>query len=392
MRAAAARSVAALFWMVMAQPVVAQERVAQAQAAFQNDVHAAAGLTCASCHGAAAPETAIRRTQIAPLCAKCHSDAAYMRPFAPQLRVDQLAQYATSVHGKRMAAGDDRVATCSDCHGGHGIMRASDSRSPVAPLNAARTCARCHADAALMTAYNRTATPFADWSGSVHAAALLTRGDTSAPTCHTCHGSHGATPPGVAEVAGVCAQCHVREAELFRASPKKAIFEAMGQAECLACHSNHRIEAPVDAWLGLGKDAVCATCHDETTNGSKTILEVRQRLAAMTDAIERAETVLGRAERAGMLVDDGRSAIREAHEHLIHSRVLVHAFALGPFSEPATSGVAAAERAEAVGAQALAELDVRRRGLAIATLVIVGFLVTLWLKIRSLPAGSSEAG
>jgi predicted CXXCH cytochrome family protein len=378
--------------LVLAQPVAAQDRIAEAKTSFQTDVHAAAGLTCASCHGPTPPQSAIRRTQIAPLCAKCHSDAAYMRPFAPQLRVDQFAQYVTSVHGKRMAAGDQRVATCSDCHAAHGIMRTSDSRSPVAPLNAARTCGRCHADSSLMTSYNRTATPLADWSGSVHAAAVLTRGDTSAPTCNTCHGSHGATPPGVAEVAGVCAQCHVREAELFRASPKKAIFDAMGQAECLACHSNHRIEAPADAWLGLGQEAVCATCHDETTNGAKTILEVRQRLAGITEAIERAETVLDRAERAGMLVDDGRSAIREAHEHLIHSRVLVHAFALGPFSEPAASGVAAAERAEAVGAQALAELDVRRRGLAIATVLIVGFLVTLWLKIRNLPAGSGEVG
>ena len=70
-------------------------------------------------------------------------------------------------------------------------------------------------------------------SSSVHADALLKRGDTSAPTCNTCHGSHGATPPGITEVANVCAQCHVREAQNFSAGPKKAIFDAMGQAECL---------------------------------------------------------------------------------------------------------------------------------------------------------------
>jgi predicted CXXCH cytochrome family protein len=271
------------------------------------------------------------------------------------------------------------------------VVRVSDARSPVAPLNAARTCARCHADAERMAAFGLSATPLADWSASVHAAALLTRGDTSAPTCNTCHGSHGATPPGVAEVAAVCAQCHVREAELFRASPKKALFEAIGQAECLACHSNHRIEVPGDGWVGLDKDAVCATCHDQSTGGSKTILEVRRGLDALTGRIAAAQGVLATAERAGMLVDEGTAALREAHEHLIHSRVLVHAFAEKPFSETASSGVVAAERGEQVGIQALRELELRRRGLGVATVLIVGFLVSLWLKIRRLDQRSEES-
>ena len=75
----------------------------------------------------------IARTAIAPLCAKCHADAAYMRKFAPQVRVDQYAQYQTSVHGKQMAKGETRVATCSDCHQAHGIVPVRDTRSPVAP-------------------------------------------------------------------------------------------------------------------------------------------------------------------------------------------------------------------------------------------------------------------
>jgi predicted CXXCH cytochrome family protein len=368
----------------------AQDRVDQATSAFRDDVHARAGLTCGSCHSArtqAAPSefAAPRRTDIAPLCAKCHSDAAYMRPFAPQVRVDQMAQYVTSAHGKRMTAGDDRAATCSDCHGAHGVARVSDSRSPVAPLNAARTCGRCHSDAARMSAFGQSTTAFAEWSSSVHATALLTRGDTSAPTCNTCHGSHGATPPGITEVAGVCAQCHVREAELFRASPKKPLFDAIGQPECLTCHSNHRIERPADAWVGLGKESVCATCHDESTPGSKTILEVRDGLDDLTRRIATADDTLKRAERSGMLVIDGSSALREAHESLIHSRVLVHAFAAKPFAEALAPGLVAAERGEQVGVEALRELERRRRGLALATVFIVGFLLSLWLKIRRLP-------
>jgi predicted CXXCH cytochrome family protein len=309
-----------------------------------------------------------------------------MRTFSRQLRVDQHAQYLTSVHGKRMASGDARTATCSDCHGAHGITRVSDARSPVAPVNTAKTCARCHADATLMAAYGRSPAPFADWSASVHAVALLSRGDTSAPTCSTCHGSHGATPPGVTEIVAVCAQCHVRETELFRASPKKALFDAIGQPECLTCHSNHRIEAPADAWLGLGPPAVCATCHDESTPGSKTIVEVRRGLDDLTAGIAAGDAVLRQAETAGMLVDEGKAALREAHEHLIHSRVLVHAFAAKPVADTTTPGLAAAQRGQQAGLQALRELQVRRRGLAVATVFIIGFLATLWLKIRRLPS------
>lgn len=378
-------ALAAMLLIPAASSTAAQTTAVSAGQAFKDDVHAAVGLTCAACHpsapGAYAP---VARTAIAPLCAKCHSDAAYMKTFDPQVRVDQYTQYLTSTHGKGMASGESRTATCSDCHGAHGIRRVRDARSPVAPINVAETCARCHADTARMAAFNREPTPFADWSASVHAAALLKRGDTSAPTCSTCHGSHGATPPGVAQVANVCAQCHVREAELFRASPKKSIFDQLGVAECFACHSNHRIEPPRDAWVDLKDPAVCANCHDETTKGADTITAVHQALTDTASAINVAEAVLARAERAGMLVDDGKAALRDALEHQIHSRVIVHAFATKPLTDMSGKSLSAARQAQRVGETALRELQVRRRGLLVATVVILGFLVTLWTKIRHL--------
>ena len=45
----------------------------------------------------------------------------------------------------------------------------------------------------------------------------------------------------------------------------------------------------------------------------------------------------------------------------------------------------AAEHAEKAGVAALMELQNRRRGLAVATVLIIGFLITLWAKIRRLP-------
>ena len=86
-----------------------------------------------------------------------------------------------------------------------------------------------------------------------------------------------------------------------------------------------------------------------------------------------------------MLVDEGRTAWRDAREHQVQARVLVHAFAAAPFAETAAAGVQSALLAHGAGEAALQELQVRRRGLAVATLLVLAFLVTLGLKIRRLP-------
>jgi predicted CXXCH cytochrome family protein len=380
-------------WIVaFARPLRAQDPQQAATEAFREDVHARAGLTCASCHAPSRSPAAgqeayapIARKQIAPMCAKCHADAVFMRKYAPQVRVDQYAQYLTSVHGQQMTAGNDSVATCSDCHHPHGVLPVADARAPVAPANVAATCGRCHADPARMEPFKRSPDIPAEWAKSVHAEALLVRGDRSAPTCNTCHGSHGATPPGVDAVVNVCAQCHVREAELFGASKKHEIFQSIGQADCLVCHSNHRIERPNDAWIGLTAPALCATCHDDTTDSGKTITLVAQGFGELARQTSAAASVLERATTAGMLVDDGAAALRAANEAHIRMRVLVHAFAAPPFSETLNEGLKAAASARTVGDQAMAELQFRRKGLGIATLLIVGFLATLFLKIRRLP-------
>jgi hypothetical protein len=44
------------------------------------------------------------------------------------------------VHGRKLAAGDTKVAVCTDCHGVHEIRAANDIRSSVNPINVAATC------------------------------------------------------------------------------------------------------------------------------------------------------------------------------------------------------------------------------------------------------------
>ena len=132
---------------------------------------------------------------------------ALMRKFAPAERVDQAAEYATSVHGTRLAGGDQKVATCVSCHHAHGVRRVKDARAPVYPTNVATLCASCHANAEHMKGYTLSggaACPTSqrdDYQKSVHFDALTRQNDLSAPTCNDCHGNHGATPPGVGAVS-----------------------------------------------------------------------------------------------------------------------------------------------------------------------------------------------
>jgi len=228
---------------------------------WDSDVHMEAGLGCHDCHGgnpsaevaddpeasmdpSAGYESPPDRLGVARFCARCHSDAAFMKRFNPQARVDQWVEYQTSAHGKAHAAGDPVPATCTDCHGAHGVRPVASPDSPVYASNVPETCASCHGDAEKMRPYGLPADQLAEYMRSAHAVALLERDDTSAPACNDCHGNHGASPPGVQSVANVCGQCHGREAMLFRTSFKKELFDEMGESECAVCHGNHRITHP----------------------------------------------------------------------------------------------------------------------------------------------------
>jgi hypothetical protein len=371
-------------------------RVLKPAKLFEGDVHHQAGLTCADCHGgdpnddspdAMSPGKGFRgvpkKALIPDFCAHCHSDVAYMRRFNPKMRTDQLSEYLTSVHGKRLKQGDAKVATCVDCHSVHNILAVSDTRAPVYPTNVASTCGHCHSDAAYMKDYKVPTDQVVNYQKSVHAATLA-QGDTSAPTCTTCHGNHGATPPGVSSVANVCGTCHVFFAQLFEKSPHQAAFAKMGLPGCVQCHSNHAIVRPSDDWVGVGHDSLCVGCHASGDAGYRSAQAMAQDLARLNLAITRATAVLDTAERAGMEVSSPKLELASAHEALIKARVNVHTFEDAEVEKVAKPGLEIATRADQAGLAALAELNVRRKGLGISLITILVAIAGLYLKIRQI--------
>jgi hypothetical protein len=365
---------------------------------FMNSIHGSKGITCAGCHGgdptsddpsvAMSPAKGFRghidRKQIPALCAKCHSDGAYMRNFNPSLRTDQFSQYQTSVHGKLFSKGDTKVAVCTDCHGVHGIQPPNDPRANVYPLNVATTCAHCHANADYMKPYKIPTDQADQYSHSVHHEALVVRGDFSAPTCSTCHGSHGAAPPGVDSVTRVCSTCHVFQAQIFDTSPHKSVFAAMGLPGCMTCHSNHGIKHPTDAMIGTGKDAICTTCHTEGDAGAETAEKIHNALVKLDAAIAHSDEILGRAERSGIEVSEAKLAESEARDHLTKARVEIHSANLASVDPEIQAGLKVAAQTYQAGQSALAELGYRRKGLFVSLVAIGLVLIGLVLMIRTI--------
>jgi hypothetical protein len=310
---------------------------------IKDDVHTTAGLSCADCHGGdrTAVEPDVSRSKakgfigkpkhadIPQLCGKCHSDPGYMRRFRPRQRVDQLELYKTSVHGKKLAAGDMNAATCVDCHSVHDIRAVKDANTPTHPLNIPATCGRCHSDAARIPINQAEA-----YHQSVHWSAISKKGDLSAPNCVSCHG-------------------------------------------------NHAIHQPNTKML-TGDKAICTPCHEAGTAGANAAAEFAKGLDGLDSALKNSEATLKQAEYYGMEVSASQMEWNDGHESLIKARLALHSFDTAKVKKEVDIGLAIAAKTKAVAEQALREKDQRRLGLAISALFIAITVAGIWMVIRKL--------
>jgi predicted CXXCH cytochrome family protein len=374
------------------------ERLAKPVKAYADDIHRAKGFGCVACHGGDGKEAGMEamdpakgylgtpaRGQVAQVCGRCHSDARFMKNYNPALRVDQVAEYATSVHGRKLReANDPKVATCVSCHPAHSIRPPSDPASTVHPLRVAQTCGHCHADATYMAGRKIPTDQLQRYTESVHWKAMSVKGDLSAPTCNDCHGNHGAAPPGVGWVGNVCGQCHSVMGELFAKSVHAKAFASLGAPGCATCHDNHAIKPAGVEMVGLDKTAVCAGCHAADDRGGKAAVAMREALEGLRAERARAAEALARAEHAGMEVSQARFELTGANEALVKARVAVHAASLAAVSKETEAGLAIAAKAYARALRAFDELRFRRQGLAVSLVIIVVLIAALVLKIRQL--------
>jgi len=378
--------------------VIGVEHLTKPAQQYKDDIHAAKGFGCVACHGGDSSIMGLEgmdrnkgyigkptRAQVVEVCGRCHADANFMRRYNPSLRVDQVGEYYTSVHGRRLREKkDEKVATCTSCHVSHSIRPASDARSTVHPTRVAETCGSCHANKDYMAPYKIPTDQVEKYKKSVHWKMMTAKGDLSAPTCNDCHGNHGAAPPGVSSVVNVCGQCHAVNSELLNKSPHGKIFVQMGIPGCASCHSNHAIQESSDAMLGAGDNSACATCHPAGSSGATLAARMLVSIEGLKAGYEKAHALLARAEHAGMEVSQPLFELNEAKTALIKARAAIHGFDQAILDKEVAPGLKVAEKAYSRAVRALEELQFRRKGLVISAVIIFALVVGLILKIRQM--------
>jgi cytochrome b subunit of formate dehydrogenase len=254
---------------------------ADQQAAYDRSFHAQAlkkgdraAATCVSCHGSpheilpvSDPNSRVSHGNIAATCGTCHSQKFVME--ASGHSNQPFLSYEESVHGRAVAAGSDKAAVCTDCHGSHEILAAGDSKSSIFKFNVPMTCAKCHSSVEH------------EYSASIHGQAIA-RGNWQAPVCTDCHGIHSikahldpnssVSPQNLARVT--CARCHegVRLSQELgipgsRTSTYLESYHGLASkvgstivANCASCHGVHNILPSSDSRSTVNKANLIQTC------------------------------------------------------------------------------------------------------------------------------------
>jgi hypothetical protein len=159
---------------------------------FRNNIHYNNGLSCVDCHGGSnTTDSGLisssvmsgnfigrpTRENITDICSKCHGQ--------------ETKDYKTSIHWDMIQKGHTDAATCTDCHGIHDIRAISDPNSSANHKNSPATCAKCHSNKDMMSAwyYGIKTDRFDTYKESFHWRAL-DKGYTLVATCADCHENH----------------------------------------------------------------------------------------------------------------------------------------------------------------------------------------------------------
>jgi len=121
------------------------------------------GATCSDCHRSHDilprddPASSMHPRREPATCAACHSSAASISGWYYGVKTDRLGTYQESYHSRALKYGDERVATCTDCHEDHAVRAATDRASAIHPDNLPRSTPPRSPKASSTIARRRTA-------------------------------------------------------------------------------------------------------------------------------------------------------------------------------------------------------------------------------------------
>lgn len=236
--------------------------------------------TCADCHGthnvysSDMVESMVNPGNLGSTCGECHENLDLVNRY--DILVDHpLEVYNSSVHGRATGEGNEKAASCDDCHssGGtsHEIYPPNNPKSSIFHLNIPETCGKCHEEAAK------------DYHEGVHGK-LAARGMANAPVCTDCHGEHGIIAPddplspvsSHRVAAATCEPCHESTILNERLGTKrgevssyvdsyhglKSMAGDVLVANCESCHGAHRILPSTDSTSTIHATNLATTCGE----------------------------------------------------------------------------------------------------------------------------------
>jgi cytochrome b subunit of formate dehydrogenase len=262
---------------------------AEAHDAYLQSTHAKASKTgripsanCEDCHGgvheilpAVDAKSPVNHANIPTTCGRCHGQKFLMEQNG--VSTQPFVSYQQSVHGRAVEKGSEKAAVCTDCHGAHTIVPASNPKSPISKFSVPQTCAKCHV--------SETAV----FKASIHGKTLA-NGNQMSPNCTDCHGIHSIKSPKdpnspVAEQnvsRDTCAHCHegVRLSQEYgvpgnRVQSYMDTYHGLASkggsvvaANCASCHGVHNIlpsSDPNSTVNHANLEATCGKCHQGVT-------------------------------------------------------------------------------------------------------------------------------
>lgn len=213
------------------------------------------GADCKDCHGmhdirsAKDPTSRVFPLNIADTCGICHANANIVG--AKGVVFDA---YEEGQHGISTRKGMRGAAVCTDCHGSHEVLPASNPKSSVSKKGSVATCGRCHIGA--MQVYN----------ASVHGRSIAA-GVDEAPSCADCHSPHRILRVDKEEflLATVdrCGGCHSEASTTYLASYHGQVADLgfTRVAKCVDCHGTHNVLPPANPESMVGAARVLDTCR-----------------------------------------------------------------------------------------------------------------------------------
>ncbi len=361
---------------------------------FATSIHAERNLTCVDCHGGdatkATKEEAMsskagyigkpKTVDIPALCASCHARVETMRQY--DIPTDQWAKYQQSVHGKRLAQGDTKVATCFTCHDGHSTKKVTDPNANVYSLNVPALCGGCHSNTELMKPYNIPTNQYELYQKSVHGIALLQKQDTRAPSCATCHGTHGAAPPGFDEVANVCGGCHTATQDYYLKS--KHASGTPGTPKCVTCHGRYDVGVPSETMFIGFTARDCTACHPAGSPQAQVVQDIYNNIDTSARKITQAERAINDAALAALITAPEDLKLADAKTNLITARAAQHTLNLDTVKERTEKASSKAEEIVEDAGKAVGESVFRRQVMVIGLAIMALSIGALWIIRREL--------